>query len=74
MGDFFGEPCLIGFPHRMSTAVALTSSSIQVIKKESIIRMLRQKNKLSNSFVFYLLSSMKKYRKRPVCDVWTQCV
>ena len=62
VGDFFGEPCLIGFPHRMSTAVALTSSSIQVIKKESIIRMLRQKNKLSNSFVFYLLSSMKKYR------------
>jgi CRP/FNR family cyclic AMP-dependent transcriptional regulator len=62
VGDFFGESCLVGFPHRMSTAVALTSSSIHVIKKESIIRMLRQKNKMSNSFVFYLLSSMKKYR------------
>jgi CRP/FNR family transcriptional regulator, cyclic AMP receptor protein len=62
VGDFFGETCLVGFPHRMSTAVALTSSSIQVIKKESIIRMLRRNNEMSNFFVFYLLSSMKKYR------------
>jgi CRP-like cAMP-binding protein len=62
VGDFFGEPCLVGFPHRMSTAVALTASSIHVIKKESMICMLRQKNKMSNSFLFYLLSSMKKYR------------
>jgi CRP/FNR family cyclic AMP-dependent transcriptional regulator len=62
VGDFFGEPCLLGFPRRMSTAVALTASSIQVIKKESIIRMLRQKNNVSNYFLYYLLSSMKKYR------------
>ncbi len=61
-GDFFGESCLLGFPRRTSTAVALTSSSIQVIKKESIVRKLRQKNNVSNSFLFYLLSSMKKYR------------
>ena len=62
VGDFFGEPCLVGFPHRVSTAVALTASSIEVIKKESIARMLRRKNKMSNFFVSYLLSSMKKYR------------
>ena len=61
-GDFFGEPCLAGFPHRVSTAVALTASSIEVIKKESIVRMLRRKNKMSNCFVNYLLSSTKKYR------------
>jgi CRP/FNR family transcriptional regulator, cyclic AMP receptor protein len=62
VGDFFGETCLVGFPHRTSTAVALTGSSIQVIEKESIIRKLHQKNKMSNFFLFYLLSSMKKYR------------
>ena len=61
-GDFFGESCLVGFPHRTSTAVALASSSIRVIKKESMIRMLCRKKKLSNSFLFYLLSSMKRYR------------
>ena len=49
-GDFFGELCLAGVPHRVSTAVALTRSSIQVIKKESMIRLLRQK-KMSSSFV-----------------------
>jgi CRP/FNR family transcriptional regulator, cyclic AMP receptor protein len=62
VGDFFGETCLVGFPHRMSTAVALTGSSIQVIEKESIIGKLHQKNNMSNFFLFYLLSSMKKYR------------
>jgi CRP/FNR family cyclic AMP-dependent transcriptional regulator len=62
VGDFIGETCLLGFPRRTSTAVALISSSIQVIKKESIVRDLRQTNNVSNSFLFYLLSSMKKYR------------
>jgi CRP/FNR family cyclic AMP-dependent transcriptional regulator len=60
VGDFFGGLCLVGLPLRMSTAVALTSSSIRVIKKESMIRML-QKKKLANSFVSYLLSCLKKY-------------
>ena len=61
VGDFFGGLCLVGLPLRMSTAVALTASSIRVIKKESMIRML-QKKKLSNSFVSYLMSCIKKYQ------------
>jgi CRP/FNR family transcriptional regulator, cyclic AMP receptor protein len=61
VGDFFGGLCLVGLPLRMSTAVALTASSIRVIKKESMIRML-QKKKLSNSFVSYLLSCIKEYQ------------
>jgi CRP-like cAMP-binding protein len=61
VGDFFGGLCLVGLPLRMSTAVALTASSIRVIKKESMIRLL-QKKKLSNSFVSYLLSCIKKYQ------------
>jgi CRP/FNR family transcriptional regulator, cyclic AMP receptor protein len=60
VGDFFGGLCLVGLPLRMSTAVALTSSSIRVIKKESMMQML-QKKKLSNTFVSYLLSCLKKY-------------
>ena len=60
--DFFGELCLAGYPLRMSTAVALTASSIRTIKKASMLQMLRKKNKTSNSLVAYLLSSVKKYR------------
>ena len=62
VGDFFGELCLVGFPHYVSTAVALTTSSILMIKKESMMSILHQKNKLSNSFVSYLLSSIRKYQ------------
>ena len=60
--DFFGELCLAGYPLRMSTAVALTASSIRTIKKEKMLQMLRKGNKTSNSLVAYLLSSVKNYR------------
>jgi len=60
--DFFGELCLAGYPLRMSTAVALTASSIRTIKKEKMLHMLRKGNKASNSLVAYLLSSVKNYR------------
>jgi CRP/FNR family transcriptional regulator, cyclic AMP receptor protein len=60
--DFFGELCLAGYPLRMSTAVALTASSIRTIKKETMLQVLRKKNKMSNSLVAYLLSSVKGYR------------
>jgi CRP/FNR family transcriptional regulator, cyclic AMP receptor protein len=60
--DFFGELCLAGYPLRMSTAVALTASSIRTIKKEKMLQMLRKGNKASNSLVACLLSSVKNYR------------
>ena len=59
--DFFGELCLAGYPLRVSTAVALTASSIRTIKKQNMLEMLRKGNKVSNSLVAYLLSSVKKY-------------
>jgi CRP-like cAMP-binding protein len=63
VGDLFGELCLAGYPLRMSTAVALTASSIRTIKKTKMLQMLRKKNnKTSNSLVAYLLSSVKQYQ------------
>ena len=62
VNDLFGELCLAGYPLRVSTAVALTASSIRTIKKERMLRLLRRKNKLSNSLVAYLLSSVKNYQ------------
>jgi CRP-like cAMP-binding protein len=63
VGDIFGELCLAGYPLRMSTAVALTASSIRTVKKTDMLRMLHKKDgKASNSLVAYLLSSVKSYR------------
>jgi CRP/FNR family cyclic AMP-dependent transcriptional regulator len=70
VNDFFGELCLAGYPLRVSTAVALTASSIRTIKKEQMLQMLRKKNKVSNSLVAYLLSSVKNYQDH-VADLLT---
>lgn len=71
VGDLFGEICLAGYPLRMSTAVALTASSIRTIKKAKMLQMLREKNnRTSNSLVAYLLSSIKKYQDH-VADLLT---
>jgi len=68
--DFFGEVCLAGYPLRMSTAVAMTASSIRTIKKGKMLQLLRKKNQASNALVSYLLSSLKKYQDH-VADLLT---
>ena len=71
VNDFFGELCLAGYPLRVSTAVALTASTIRTIKKEKMLQMLRNNNsKASNSLVAYLLSSIKNYQDH-VADLLT---
>jgi CRP-like cAMP-binding protein len=62
VGDLFGELCLAGYPLRVSTAVALTASSIRTIQTKEMLRMLRKYNKTSNALVAYLVSSIKKYQ------------
>jgi len=62
VGDFFGELCLAGYPLRVSTAVALTASSIRTIQKKKMLQILRKRNKASNALVAYLLSSLQKYK------------
>jgi len=62
VGDFFGELCLAGYPLRVSTAVALTASSIRTIQKKKMLEILRKKKKASNALVTYLLSSVQKYK------------
>jgi len=70
VNDFFGELCLAGYPLRMSTAVALSSSSIRTIKKAKMLQILRKGNKASNSLVAYLLASVKKYQDH-IADLLT---
>jgi len=68
--DFFGEVCLAGYPLRMSTAVAMSASSIRTIQKGKMLQLLRKKTKASNALIGYLLASLKKYRDH-VADLLT---
>jgi CRP/FNR family transcriptional regulator, cyclic AMP receptor protein len=56
VGDFFGEVCLTGLPFRMGTATAITLTTILVIGKEEMVRVLHGEHKLSDRFIAYLLT------------------
>jgi CRP-like cAMP-binding protein len=70
VGDFFGELCLGDYPLRMSTAVALTASSIRTIRKDNILQMISGENETSRSLLAHLLSRVKSYRDH-VADLLT---
>jgi len=54
-GDFFGEACLTGQTHRMATASAITPSTIVMIEKHDMIRMLRTKHGLTARFFAHMM-------------------
>ncbi len=55
-GDFFGEGCLAGVPFRMGLATAITPTTVMVIEKKEMIRILHEEHKLSDRFISYLLT------------------
>jgi CRP/FNR family cyclic AMP-dependent transcriptional regulator len=54
-GDFFGEACLAGHSVRMSTATAVTPSTLLVIEKNEMIRLLREEHRFSDRFIAHML-------------------
>jgi CRP/FNR family transcriptional regulator, cyclic AMP receptor protein len=55
-GDFFGEGCLAGQHTRIGTARAFAPTTILVIEKDEMMRLLHDKQELSDSFMSYVLS------------------
>ena len=55
-GDFFGEGCLTGLPFRTGTATAITPTTVLVIEKNAMVRVLHKEHKLSDRFIAYLLT------------------
>ena len=55
-GDFFGEGCLSGLPFRMGAATAITPTTVLIIEKNAMIRVLHKEHKLSDRFIAYLLT------------------
>jgi CRP/FNR family transcriptional regulator, cyclic AMP receptor protein len=54
--DFFGEGCLAGQSIRMGTARAITPSTILVIEKNEMFRVLHEQQSLSDRFIAFMLA------------------
>jgi len=55
-GDFFGEGGMAGQPVRMGTATAIAPTTLLVIEKNEMIRVLHAEHAFSDRFVSYMLS------------------
>src|SRR5882762_10040053 len=54
-GDFFGEGCMAGQTIRMGTATAITPTTLLIIEKSELLRMLHAQHELSDHFISYML-------------------
>jgi CRP/FNR family transcriptional regulator, cyclic AMP receptor protein len=54
-GDFFGEGCLAGHPVRMGNATSITPSTVLVIDKSKMLRVLHERHDLSDLFIDFVL-------------------
>jgi CRP/FNR family cyclic AMP-dependent transcriptional regulator len=55
-GDFFGEGCLAGQPLRMGSATSTAPTSVLVIDKDEMIRVLHAEHEFSDRFIIHMLS------------------
>ncbi len=55
-GDFFGEGCLAGQPIRIGIASAITPTTVLVIGKDEMIRLLHAEREFSDRFISYMLA------------------
>ena len=55
-GDFFGEGCLAGQPVRMGTATVVADTTILLVDKEEMVRLLHRQHALSDRFIAHMLA------------------
>jgi len=55
-GDFFGEGCLAGQPIRMGSATSTAQTTVLVIDRDEMIRVLHDEHEFSDRFIAYMLS------------------
>jgi len=55
-GDFFGEGAMAGQTIRMGTTTAITPTTVLVIAKEEMIRVLHAEHELSDRFITHMLA------------------
>ena len=55
-GEFFGEGCLAGQAVRMGSATATTDSTILLVNKDQMVRLLHKQHALSDRFIAHMLA------------------
>jgi CRP-like cAMP-binding protein len=55
-GDFIGEGALAGQPVRLATATAMAATTIRVVPKRQMIRLLHEQHGLSDRFIAHMLA------------------
>lgn len=55
-GDFFGEGALAGQPIRIATATATTATTVLIIEKAAMLRLLHDQPTFSERFISYMLA------------------
>jgi CRP/FNR family transcriptional regulator, cyclic AMP receptor protein len=54
--DFFGEGCMAGQTIRMGTTTAVTPTTVLVMQKAELLRVLHAEHELSDHFIAYMLA------------------
>ena len=72
-GDFFGEGCLAGQLVRMGTATAITPTTLLVIEKQEVIRVLHAEHSFSDRFVAYMLARNIRIEQDLVDQLFNSC-
>ena len=55
-GDFLGERALTGHPVRLEAATAVTATTVLIVPKQQMIRLLHDQHALSDRFITYMLT------------------
>jgi len=55
-GEFFGEGCLAGQPVRMGTATTVTDSTVLLVDKTQMVRLLHKQHAMSDRFIAHMLA------------------
>ncbi|HTM03891.1 MAG TPA: Crp/Fnr family transcriptional regulator [Vicinamibacterales bacterium] len=56
VGSFFGEGCLAAQPRRMATATALTATTLMVVEKPQMLKVLHDQPALADRFIEHMLA------------------
>jgi CRP/FNR family cyclic AMP-dependent transcriptional regulator len=72
-GDFFGEGCMAGQSICMATATAVAPTTVLVIEKKEMIRLLHEEHVFSDRFIAYMLARKVRVEEDLIDQLFNSC-